>query len=145
MQSKAIAIASAPAIASASVPASVPASRLSRRSRRSRRSKNGTVAYLLATNGRKAFDRSFATGMDAAIAYLTAMEAAAAQVELPMKRARKDTAFAPRKKARISSTKESSLTAERSGSEPLGSYWTIVPDQRGDMISIHRSHRLTRS
>ena len=94
---------------------------------------------------RKAFDRSFATGMDAAIAYLTAMEAAAEQVELPMKRARKDTAFAPRKKARISSIKESSLMDERSESEPLGSYWTIVPDRRGDMISVCRSHRLSRS
>ena len=54
--------------------------------------------------------------MDAAIAYLTAMETAAAQVELPMKRARKDTAFAPCKKARISSIKESSLMDERSES-----------------------------
>ncbi len=36
-------------------------------------------------------------------------------------------------------------TSRRSLSEPLGSYWTIVPDQRGDMISVRRSHRLTRS
>ena len=83
--------------------------------------------------------------MDAAIAYLTVMEATAAQVELPMKRATKDTAFAPRKKARISSIKESSLMDERSKSEPLGSYWTVVTDRRGDMISVRRSHRLTRS
>ena len=71
------------------------------------------------------------------------MDAAAARVELPVKRPRKETAFAPRKKARISSIKESSLTAERSG--PLGSYWTTVPDRHVDMISVRKSHRLTRS
>ena len=83
--------------------------------------------------------------MDTAIAYLMKLEAVAARVELPMKRSRKDTAFAPRKKARISSIKETSLTAVRSESEPLGSYWTIVPDRRGDVILVCRSHRLSRS
>ena len=52
------------------------------------------------------------------------LEAVAARVELPMKRSRKDTAFAPRKKARISSIKENSLTAESSESKLLGSYST---------------------
>ena len=89
------------------------------------------MAYFLATKRRKIFDRSFAAGMDAAIAYLMQMEAAAARVELPMKRPRKvsETDFDPPcKKARISSIKESSLTTENSESEPLGFYWTIVPD-----------------
>ncbi len=83
--------------------------------------------------------------MDAAIANVMEMEAAAARAKLPMKRARKDTTFVPRKKARISSIKETTLTAVRSESEPLGSYWTIVPDRRGDMILVRRSHRLSRS
>ncbi len=43
-----------------------------------RRTKNRTVAYRLATNRRKTFDRSFAAGMDATTAYLVTMEAAAA-------------------------------------------------------------------
>ena len=87
----------------------------------------------------------------AAIAYIRAMaeaaarkaaaDAAAARVELPMKRAREDAACAPRKKARISSVKESSLPT----TEPLGSYWTTVPDRCGNMISVRRSHRLSRS
>ncbi len=135
----------APVPASTSVPVPVHASRRSRRSCRSRCGKNRTTDYFLATNRRKAFDRSFAAGMDAAIAYLMEMEAAAARVELPMKRARKDTAFAPRKKKRISSIKETSLTAESSESKPLGSYWTTAPDRRGDMILVRRSHYLTRS
>ena len=84
-----------------------------------------------------------ATGMDAAIVNLRAIAEAASKVEFSMKRARKDT-FAPRKKARTSSIKEdTSLMDERS--EPLGSYWTTVPDRRGDTISVRRSHRLTRS
>ena len=81
----------------------------------------------MANNGRKVFDRSFAAGMDAAITKGSAMDAVAARV----KRKVIDTAFAPPlKKARISSAiKESSLTAERSESEPLGSYWTNAPDR----------------
>ena len=121
---------------------------------RRRRIKSKTAAYLLAKFGRKVFDRSFAAGMDAAIANVMEMQAAAARVELPMKRPRKvsDTVCdPPRKKARISSIEESSLTAEssesesESESEPLGSYWTVVPDRRGDMMSVRRSHRLNRS
>jgi len=88
--------------------------------------------------------------MDAAIANVMEMEAAAVRVKLPMKRPRKvsDNVFdPPRKKARISSFEESSLTAEssESESEPLGSYWTVVPDRRGDMMSVRRSHRLNRN
>ena len=88
--------------------------------------------------------------MDAAIANVMEMEAAAVRVKLPMKRPRKvsDNVFdPPRKKARISSSEESSLTAEssESESEPLGSYWTVVPDRRGDMMSVRRSHRLNRN
>ena len=129
---------------------SVPSSRRSR-SKPYRRStgnrKNRTAAYFLA-NGRKAFDSVFAARMDVAIAEGLAMDAAAARVQLPMKRPRIvsiATSAPPRKKARISSIKESSLTAERSESEPLGSYWTTAPDRRGDMILVRRSHRLTRS
>ena len=141
--------------AAVSTSASVPSSRRSRSNsyrRSTRNRKNRTAAYFLANNGRKAFDRSFAADMDAAIAEGSAMDAAAARVKLPVKRPRKvsDTAFAPPpKKARISLIKESSLTAERSESEsevePLGSYWTTAPDRRGDMILVRRSRRLTRS
>ena len=86
----------------------------------------------------------------AAIAYIRAMaeaaarkaaaDAAAARVELPMKRAREDAACAPRKKARIASVKDATLPT----TEPLGSYWTTVPDRCGgnSMISVRRSHRL---
>ncbi len=88
--------------------------------------------------------------MDAAIANVMEMEAATTRVKLPMKRPSKvsDTEFdPPRKKARISSFEESSLTAESSESESevLGSYWTFVPDRCGDMMSVRRSHRLNRS
>ncbi len=111
--------------------------------------KNRSVVYRLAANRRKAFDRSFTDDMDDAIAKGMAMDAAAARVMLPVKRPRKvsDTAlFAPPpNKTRISSTMKSSLTAESSESERLGSFWTIVPDRRGNMISVRRSHRLTRS
>ena len=136
-------ISSAPATSPA--PASVRSCRSrSKPYRRStRRRKNQTAAYFLANNGRKVFDRSFAAGMDAAITKGSAMDAAAARV----KRKVSITAFAPPlKKARISSAiKESSLTAERSESEPLGSYWTTAPDRRGNMILVRRSHRLTHS
>ena len=77
---------------------------------------------------------------DAAAARVEA-DAAAARVELPTKRAREDAACAPRKKARIASVKESPLPT----TEPLGSYWTTVPDRRcggNSMISVRRSHRL---
>ena len=133
-------ISSAPA--TSPVPASVRSCRSrSKPYRRStRRRKNQTAAYFLANNGRKVFDRSFAAGMDAATTKGSAMDAAAARV----KRKVNDTAFAsPLKKARISAIKESSLTAERSESEPLGSYWTNAPDRRGGMILVRRSHRLT--
>ena len=86
--------ASASASASANFPAPVPAP-ASRRSRSkpyrrsTRRRKNRTTAYFLASsNGRKAFDRYFAAGMDAAIAEGSAMDAAATRFQLPMKRRR---------------------------------------------------------
>ena len=87
----------------------------------------------------------------AAIAYIRTMAEAAARnaaaqeipLELPMKRAREDAACAPRKKARIASVKDATLPT----TEPLGSYWTTVPDRCGgnSMISVRRSHRLRRS
>ena len=88
--------------------------------------------------------------MDAAIANVRAMAEAAAinaaaqetPLELPMKRARKDAACAPCKKARTSLLKDTTLTDEES---LLGSYWTTLPDRRGDMILVRRSHRLSRS
>ena len=136
-------ISSAPATSPA--PASVRSCRSrSKPYRRStRRRKNQTAAYFLANNGRKVFDSFFAADMDAAMIRGSAMDAAAAKV----KRKVSITAFAPPlKKARISSAiKESSLAAERSESEPLGSYWTNAPDRRGDMVLVRRSHRLTRS
>ena len=128
----------------------VPAYRHSTKRRKSR-----ATAYLLA-HGRKIFERAFADDMvvasdrglamaweaaDAAAARVEA-DAAAARVELPTKRAREDAACAPRKKARIASVKESPLPT----TEPLGSYWTTVPDRcGGNMISVRRSHRLSRS
>ena len=134
-------ISSAPA--TSPVPASVRSCRSrSKPYRRStRRRKNQTAAYFLANNGKKVFDRCFAAEMDAASTKGSVMDAAAAKV----KRKVSITAFAPPlKKARISSAiKESSLTAERSESEPLGSYWTNAPDRRGDMVLVRRSHRLT--
>ena len=79
----------------------------------------------------------------AAAAAADAADAAAARVELPTKRAREDAACAPRKKARIASVKDATLPT----TEPLGSYWTTVPDRCGgnSMISVRRSHRLRRS
>ena len=136
---------------------SVPSSRRSRSNpyrRSTRSSKNRTAAFFIA-NGRKAFDRFFVVRMNVAIAEGSAMDAAAARVQLPMKRPRIVSiapSAPPRKKARISSIKDSSLTAERSESPvpvsvsvSLGSFWTTAPNRRGDMVLVRRSHRLTRS
>ena len=147
---------------------SVPSSRRSRSTpyrRSTRSSKYRTAAFFIA-NGRKAFDRFFVARMNVAIAQGSAMDAAAARVQLPMKRPRIGSiapSAPPRKKARISSIKDSSLTAERSESPvsvsvsvsvslsvslsvsvSLGSFWTTVPNRRGDMVLVRRSHRLTR-
>ena len=124
----------------------------SRRSRSNpyRRSKYRTAAFFIA-NGRKAFDRFFVARMNVAIADGFAMDVAAARVQLPMKRPRIVSiapSAPPRKKARISSIKDSSLTAERSESPvpvpvSLGSFWTTAPNRSGDIVLVRRSHRLT--
>ena len=122
-----------------------------RRSTRSR--KNRTAAYFIA-NGRKAFDSVFAARMDAAIAEGFAMDVAAARVQLPMKRPRIGSiapSAPPRKKARISSIKDSSVSVSVSVSvsmsvsvsSSLGSFWTTAPNRSGDIVLVRRSHRLT--
>ena len=132
----------------------------SRRSRSNpyRRSKYRTAAYFIA-NGRKAFDRFFVARMNVAIAEGSAMDAAAPRVQLPMKRPRIGSiapSAPPRKKARISSIKDSSVSVSVSVSvsmsvsvsvsvsSSLGSFWTTVPNRSGDMVLVRRSHRLTR-
>jgi hypothetical protein len=37
-----------------------------------------------------------------------------------------------------------SLSVSLSVSVSLGSFWTTVPNRRGDMVLVRRSHRLTR-
>ena len=134
---------------------SIPSSRRSLPYRRSTRSSKYRTAAFFIANGRKAFDRFFVARMNVAIADGFAMDVAAARVQLPMKRPRIGSiapSAPPRKKARISPIKDSSLAAERSESPvpvpvpvSLGSFWTTAPNRRGDMVLVRRSHRLTMS
>jgi len=84
--------------------------------------------------------------MDAAFADAVAENRAkaelAAKVKLPMKRRARKVTCPPRKKARTTLIMVGATLTDESS---LGSYWTTVSDRRGNMISVRRSRRFSRS